>query len=305
MTTVSLKDGSIEHAARADRAAAIKLREGPRFVFTVDLEDYFHVSAFEGLAPRDGWDSFSLRVEASTERLLDLLDSHEAKATFFVLGWLAERRPKLLHQIAARGHEIASHSYWHRRVTGMSRAEFTADALRSREVLEQLVGVPIIGYRAPSFSITASNDWAFEALVECGYEYDSSVFPIRRRGYGFPGAPRDEYQIQTGAGVLLEFPLATCSFAGIPVPAAGGGYLRHFPYAVIDASVREVLRSDRVGVYYVHPWEIDVAQPRLATSRLTRLRHYGGLHRTEPRLHRLLASARFTSFAMLRAERST
>lgn len=272
-----------------------------RFVFSVDLEDYFHVSAFEAIAPPDRWDDFPLRVEQSTARLLDLLDAANATATFFVLGWLAERRPELIRAIAARGHEIASHSYWHRRVTTQSRKEFTADARRTRELLEGIIGTPVDGYRAPSFSITPSNAWAFDALVDAGYRYDSSVFPIRRRGYGFPGAPRDAYRIDTASGPLDEYPLATASIGPWPVPAAGGGYLRHFPYAVIDASVREVERQGRVGVYYIHPWEIDAEQPRLVTSRLTRWRHYGGLAQTAGRLERLLSSASFISFAQLRA----
>ena len=285
-----------------ERGKVAETKAGAKFVFSVDLEDYFHVSAFESLAPRDRWDTFPLRVEHSTARLLDLLDETHSVATFFVLGWLAERRPALVKAIAARGHEIASHSYWHRRVTTMSRREFADDARQSRDLLEQVIGGPVRGYRAPSFSITPSNAWAFDVLVECGYEYDSSVFPIRRNGYGFPGAPRDVYQIDTAAGPLQEFPLATWSVGTFPVPAAGGGYLRHFPYSVIAASVREVATQSRVGVYYIHPWEIDVDQPRLETSRVTRWRHYGSLERTEPRLRRLLNTADFTSFAVVRGD---
>ena len=232
------------------------------------------------------------------------LTCSHSRATFFVLGWVAERQPKLIQAVAARGHEIAAHSYWHQRVTTMTRADFTADAIRTRELLEQILGADVSGFRAPSFSITPSNAWAFEALVEAGYRYDSSVFPIRRRGYGFPGAPRDAYTIQTASGALDEFPLATLSLGPWPLPAAGGGYLRHFPFQVIAASVREVKDAGRVGVYYIHPWEVDVDQPRLATSTLTRWRHYGGLRHTAPRLRRLLESAPFTSFRALREERA-
>ncbi len=285
-------------------AASGSTRPGARFVFSVDLEDYFHVSAFEGIAPRAKWDAFDLRVEGSTARLLDLLDAANARATFFVLGWLAERRPKLIQAVAARGHEIASHSFWHRRVTTLTRAEFLEDSRKTRLLLEDITGTPVLGYRAPSFSITPANTWAFDALVEAGYLYDSSVFPIRRRGYGFPGAPRDAYTIDTPSGALEEFPMATFSIGSVPLPAAGGGYLRHFPYAMIDASVRETKRCARVGVYYIHPWEVDPGQPRLATSAVTRWRHYGGLERTAGRLSRLLASAPFTSFADVRLAQS-
>ncbi len=288
-----------------DRAASrFGGAQNARFVFSVDLEDYFHVSAFESIAPRARWDQFTSRVDYSTNVLLDLLDDTHSRATFFVLGWVAERQPKLIQAVAARGHEIAAHSYWHQRVTTMTRADFTADAIRTRELLEQILGADVSGFRAPSFSITPSNAWAFEALVEAGYRYDSSVFPIRRRGYGFPGAPRDAYTIQTASGALDEFPLATLSLGPWPLPAAGGGYLRHFPFQVIAASVREVKDAGRVGVYYIHPWEVDVDQPRLATSTLTRWRHYGGLRHTAPRLRRLLESAPFTSFRALREERA-
>lgn len=269
-------------------------------VFSVDLEDYFHVSAFEGFIPRNTWGRFEWRAAASTARLLDLLDETGARATFFVLGWLADHHPQLVRDVAARGHEIAAHSYWHRKVTSLTRAEFTDDARRTRDLLEQLVGVAVEGYRAPSFSITPSNAWAFEALVEAGYRYDSSVFPIRRKDYGFPGAPRAPYRIETPSGGLDEYPLATLSVGPLTLPAAGGGYLRHFPYGVIDASVGEAQREQRLGVYYIHPWEIDEDQPRLQTSAVTRLRHYGGLARTAPRLRRLLTGRGFCSFADIR-----
>lgn len=270
-------------------------------VFSVDLEDYFHVSAFEGFIPRDSWGGFEWRATASTHRLLDLLDETGARATFFVLGWLADHHPDLVREVAARGHEIAAHSYWHRKATSLSRAEFTEDARRTRDLLEQLVGVAVEGYRAPSFSITPSNTWAFEALVEAGYRYDSSVFPIRRKDYGFPGAPREPYVIATPSGALDEYPLATLSVGPLTLPAAGGGYLRHFPYGVIESSVHEALRAERLGVYYIHPWEIDEQQPRLRTSAITRLRHYGGLAKTAPRLRRLLAGREFRSFADIRS----
>ncbi len=271
-----------------------------RLVFSVDLEDYFQVSAFESIVSRDRWSDYEWRADRSTHRLLDLLDETGARATFFVLGWLADHHPAIVREVAARGHEIASHSYWHRKVTTLSRDEFTSDAIRTRELLEQLTGRPVLGYRAPSFSITPSNAWAFDALVEAGYRYDSSVFPIRRRDYGFPGAPREPYRIATPAGPLDEYPLATRTLGPLILPSAGGGYLRHFPFGIIDSSVRQALREQRLAVYYIHPWEIDHEQPRLQTSAVTRWRHYGNLEKTADRLRRLLAGRGFRSFADLR-----
>jgi polysaccharide deacetylase family protein (PEP-CTERM system associated) len=267
----------------------------------VDLEDYYHVSAFEHIAPTDSWDRYPVRVVESTRRMLDLLDAANATATFFVLGWVAERQPALVREVAARGHEIAAHSYWHRRVTTLERSVFLDDAIRVREVLEQITGSAVVGYRAPSFSITPSNVWAFESLVEAGYRYDSSVFPIRRRGYGFPGAPRVAYRIDTPSGPLDEYPMATLQRAGMTLPAAGGGYLRHLPFGLIERCRDECIRQAMLGVFYVHPWEVDPGQPRLSVGAVTRWRHYGGLSETGAKLARLLGGAPFTSFADLRA----
>ncbi len=264
-------------------------------VFSVDVEEYFQVLAFERAVPRHRWDAMPSRVEASVYQLLDLLASHSATATFFTVGWLAERKPGLVKRIAELGHEVASHSWWHRRVTALTPDEFREDVRRCRAVLEDLTGRPVIGFRAPSFSIVPGTEWAFDVLIEEGYRYDSSVFPIWRPGYGYPGAPPAPYLIKRPPGVLLELPMATTLAAGVRVPAAGGGWFRHLPYSLTDRAFREHEAQGRAAMFYIHPWEIDVEQPRLGVSLVTRVRHYGGLSRTLPRLERLLARFRFVS----------
>ncbi len=264
-------------------------------VFSVDVEEYFQVLAFERTVPRERWDAMPSRVEASVHLLLELLARHSATATFFTVGWLAERKPGLVKRIAELGHEVASHSWWHRRVTTLTPGEFREDVRRCRAVLEDLTGRPVVGFRAPSFSIVPGTEWAFDVLIEEGYRYDSSVFPIRRPGYGYPGAPREAYHIRRPAGVLLELPMATTLAAGIRVPAAGGGWFRHLPYSLTNRAFREHEAEGRAAMFYIHPWEIDVEQPRLGVSLLTRVRHYGGLSRTLPRLERLLTRFRFVS----------
>jgi polysaccharide deacetylase family protein (PEP-CTERM system associated) len=265
--------------------------------FTVDVEEYFHVSAFEGVVSRDRWESLPSRVERSTEDILELLARHGATGTFFTLGWVAERHPALVRRIAAAGHEVASHGHLHRRVTTLTRDEFREDVRRSRAVLEDVSGTPVVGFRAPSFSIVPGGEWAFDALLEEGYRYDSSLFPIRRRGYGWPGAPLVKHDLVRPAGTLAEFPLATTAIAGLRIPAAGGGYLRQFPFAIIQRAFREHDAAGTPGVFYIHPWEVDPGQPRMPVSALTRVRHYRNLHRTMALLERLLREFRFEPMA--------
>jgi polysaccharide deacetylase family protein (PEP-CTERM system associated) len=267
----------------------------PPHIFSVDLEEYFQVLAFESAIPRTAWDRMPSRVDASVNRLLDLLARHDAVATFFTVGWLAERKPGLVRHIAEQGHEIASHSWWHRRVTALTPAELRDDVRRCRLTLEQVCGRRVLGFRAPSFSIVPGTEWAFDVLIEEGYRYDSSVFPIRRPGYGYPGAPTRTYEIRRPAGSILELPMATTTVAGLRLPAAGGGYLRQLPYVLTQRAFDEHGARGESAVLYVHPWEVDPEQPRLDVSLLSRLRHYTGLHRTLPRLERLLARFRFTS----------
>lgn len=264
-------------------------------LFTVDLEEYFQVSAFERIAPRDRWDSFPSRIAGNVNLLLELLSRHGAAATFFTLGWIADRHPALVRRVADAGHEIASHGWWHRRVTALTRDEFRAEVRDSRRILEDVSGHAVTGYRAPSFSIVPGTEWAFDVLVEEGYRYDSSLFPIRRRGYGYPGASPNPHLIERAGGALLELPPATTSWLGFRLPAAGGGWFRQLPFALTRRAFREHDDSGIPAVFYVHPWEIDPGQPRLQVSALTRVRHYRALDRTMPRLERLFDEFRFTS----------
>jgi polysaccharide deacetylase family protein (PEP-CTERM system associated) len=269
----------------------------PRHFFTVDVEEYFHVSALESTVSRADWEVLPSRVEGSVDVLLDLLARHDAHGTFFVLGWLARRRPAMVRRIADAGHEIASHSFWHRRVSHISPDEFRVEARDSKAALEDVAGAPVYGFRAPTFSIRPGLEWAFDVLLEEGYRYDSSLFPIRRPDYGYPGAPAAPHLIRRGAGVLLELPLATTTMFAIRVPAAGGAYLRQLPYALVRRAFREHTDRGLPGMFYVHPWELDPGQPHLPAPIVSRLRHYRGLARTQPRIERLLGEFRFTSVA--------
>lgn len=266
-------------------------------VFSVDVEEYFQVSAFDRYVDRGDWTSIPSRVEGAVDQLLELLARHGATATFFTLGCVAERQPRLVRHIAGAGHEIASHGWSHRRVSALSPSQFRDELSRSKSLLEDITGQQVVGFRAPSFSIGPGESWAFDALIEEGYRYDSSVFPVRRPGYGDRKARTTPFIVRRGGGELLELPLATLQLFGMRIPAAGGGYLRHFPFAVVRGAVRAHSARGDSAMLYVHPWEIDDAQPRLSVPALTRIRHYGGLHRTLPRLERLLAEFSFTSAA--------
>ena len=272
-----------------------KRATSPGHIFSVDVEDYFQVSAFESIVPVSSWDQYPSRVERNTRRLLDMLAQHDATATFFTLGWVADKFPGLVRDIVAGGHELASHSYWHRRVTTLTPDAFREDLKRSKDVLEQVSGQVVTGYRAPSFSIVPGVEWAWEILAEEGFRYDSSVFPIRRPGYGNPGRPREPYTQQAGKRELQQFPLATVLFAGARLPAAGGAYLRLLPAGLMEAALKDAASRGVPAMCYVHPWEIDPEQPRLPVGALTRIRHYGGLARVEERLNRLMSMHRFTS----------
>lgn len=271
------------------------MTNSPEHLFTVDVEDYFQVNAFEGTVLRTNWDSYPTRVERNVDILLGLLDRKGVRGTFFTLGWVARKHPSIVRKIAAGGHEIASHGWWHRKVTSLTPEEFRADVRSSKSLLESVSGQRVYGYRAPSFSIVPGGEWAFDILLEEGYRYDSSLFPIRRPDYGYPGVPPDPHLIRRPSGTLLELPLATMSLAGVRLPAAGGGYFRNFPFGVFRQAFRRLSARNTSGMFYIHPWELDPAQPRLPVSLLARLRHYSGLERTLPRLERLLDEFRFTS----------
>ncbi|MEG0821752.1 MAG: DUF3473 domain-containing protein [Burkholderiaceae bacterium] len=264
-----------------------------RNALSIDVEDWFQVSAFAPHIDRSDWERLPCRVERNVERLLERLDQHGAQATFFTLGWIAERYPQLVRRIVAAGHELASHGYSHLRASEQSREEFRADIGRARALLQDIGQVPVEGYRAPSFSIGAGNLWAFDELAAAGHRYSSSVYPVAHDHYGMPGAPRFAWRTESG---LLEIPVTTARLAGRNWPAGGGGYFRLAPYAVSRWAIARVNQTDRrAAIFYLHPWEIDPGQPRVkGASAKARFRHYLNLDRTEARLCRLLADFRWS-----------
>ncbi len=268
-----------------------------RHFFTVDVEEYFQVVALAPWAPFDRWESFESRVDAQIDRLLALLARHGAHGTFFTVGWVAERHPRMIRAIAAAGHELASHTWDHRRITHQTPAEFRDSVRRTRHTLEDLSGTPVIGFRAPSYSIVRGTEWALDILLEEGHRYDSSLFPVRRRGYGYVGGLRDPYWIDRPAGRLAEIPPVTLRVARATLPAAGGAYFRLLPYGLVRAALRSAETRSVPGAFYVHPWEYDPDQPRFPVPLLTRIRHYGRLGGVWPRLERLLGEFQFGSIA--------
>jgi polysaccharide deacetylase family protein (PEP-CTERM system associated) len=261
---------------------------------TVDVEDYFHASALAAAAPSTQWTSLESRVEANTDRLLALFHEMGVTATFFVLGWVAGHCPGVVRRIAAGGHEVASHGYAHALIYDQTPQVFREDVRRAKGLLEDLVGVGVVGYRAPSFSITRRSMWAFDVLLEEGYRYDASVFPVHHDRYGVPDAPRHPYAVRRTAGVIIEIPPSTVRIAGVNLPIAGGGYFRLLPYMWTAWGIGRVNHLERRPViFYVHPWEVDPRQPRLRASSVAVLRHYRHLEKTEPRLRRLLGEFRF------------
>ena len=254
---------------------------------TVDVEDYFQVSAMAPHIARDSWDAQPCRVERNVHRLLAMFAQHGAHATFFTLGWVAERYPQLVRDIVAGGHELASHGYGHLRASDQSQADFAQDVRRAKALLEDIGGHEVQGYRAPSFSIGDGNAWAFDVLLDAGYRYSSSVYPVQHDHYGMPDAPRFPYAARPG---LTEIPITTTRVLGRNLPAGGGGYFRLAPYGLSRWALRRVNAVDRrPAIFYMHPWEIDPGQPRIAGAGLkTRFRHYVNLSRTESRLAQLL-----------------
>jgi polysaccharide deacetylase family protein (PEP-CTERM system associated) len=272
----------------------------PVNAMTIDVEDYFHVSVFDGVLPRARWDSMESRVCANTDRLLQIFREYQTRATFFVLGWVAARFPDLVLRIANDGHEIASHGFAHRLIYDQTRAAFQDDVRRAKAVLEDACGRPVRGYRAPSYSITPRSLWALDVLLEEGYQYDSSIFPIRHDRYGIPVSERQPYAIDRPSGTLIEVPASTTAVGPVNLPIGGGGYFRILPYRWTQWGIARVNRQEgRPAVFYLHPWEIDAAQPRLPASRLSRFRHYRNLRKTEARLRRLLTDFRFDTMDAL------
>ena len=253
---------------------------------SVDVEDYFHTEAMSAVAPRDSWEAFPSHVEANTNALFELFARYDVKATFFFLGWVADRYPQLVRRAVQLGHEIGCHSYWHRPVFRMTSQEFWDDTYRARNVIEEVAGVAVKGYRAPNFSINDTVPWAYPILEELGFQYDSSVFPVRHGFYGNHRAPRFPYLVGPN---LLELPLATWRTFNQNLPVGGGAYLRILPFGLMNNGIRAMNEKESVpAVLYLHPWELDPSQPRLPASWKSRLRQYTGLDNMKRRLERLL-----------------
>jgi polysaccharide deacetylase family protein (PEP-CTERM system associated) len=266
---------------------------------TIDVEDYFHVSVFDGLVPRHAWGSMESRVVGNTERILEMFEEEGVRGTFFVLGWVAERHPRLVREIAGLGHEIASHGYEHRLVYDMTPAAFRADIRRSKDLLESAASRRVFGYRAPSYSVTSRSLWALDILIEEGFVYDASIFPIHHDRYGIPVSPRHPYVLNRSAA-LVEAPASTVRWGPFNLPIGGGGYFRILPYAWTRWGIRRLNEVERLpAIFYLHPWEIDPDQPRLSASRLSQFRHYCNLAKTEDRLRALVREFRFSTMMSL------
>lgn len=267
----------------------------PVNAFTVDVEDYFHVAALASVVSPASWPGREYRVERNTEVLLQLLAEHGVHGTFFILGWVAERSPALVRRIAEAGHEVACHGYSHRLIYTQAQEEFRQETLRAKRGLEDTLGHAVLGYRAASFSITRRSLWALDVLLDCGFEYDSSIFPIRHDRYGIPGASPSPGRIVAPSGrALVEFPMSAARFFGVQVPVSGGGYFRILPYGLTRAGLRQINhRAGRPFMFYLHPWEIDPGQPRIRVGAWSRFRHYTNLEHCAVRLRRLLRDFAF------------
>jgi len=267
---------------------------------SIDVEDYYQVSAFEPVVPYNTWGQFESRVERNTKVLLDVLDETSTYATFFVLGWVAERHPDLVKDIQARGHEVASHGYKHQRVYTQSPANFQEETKKSKMILEDIIGQAVNGYRAASYSITQESLWALDILIEEGFSYDSSIFPVWHDRYGIPNAERFSHHIQRERGTIQEFPLSTLQFGKMNVPIGGGGYLRLFPYALTRWAIHRLNKMEaQPAIVYLHPWEVDPDQPRIQGSVLSKFRHYVNLNKTETTVRNLLRDFIFAPLGAL------
>jgi polysaccharide deacetylase family protein (PEP-CTERM system associated) len=268
-------------------------------ILTIDVEEYFHPSEAQRRVSLKNWEALPSRVEAETDRVLDLLARHNARATFFVMGWVAERHPRMMRRIVEAGHEIGCHSYAHQLVYDLTPAEFRADTQRAVRAIEDAVEVRPRLYRAPSYSITRRSFWALEILAECGFTYDSSIYPVTHDRYGIPGFERRALTIRTASGPILEVPIATAKLSGgAVVPVGGGAYLRLLPYRFTAAGIRRINREEhRPACIYFHPWEIDADQPRIAAGIVARLRTYTGIGGMEKKLEKMLTDFRFLPIA--------
>jgi polysaccharide deacetylase family protein (PEP-CTERM system associated) len=263
---------------------------------TIDVEDYFQVSAFEKVIDPKSWDSYPSRVVRNTQIILDILEARNVKATFFIVGWIAERYPQLVRKISNQGHELGCHSYWHRKVYDLTPEEFRADTHRSKSLLEDITGQPVYGYRAPSYSITQKSLWALDILSGLGFRYDSSIFPTYHDNYGIPDAPRFVYNLKEQE--MIEYPISTAKIFGRNLPISGGGYFRLFPYSITRAALKRINTVEsQPFVFYFHPWEIDPDQPRVdGAGLLSRFRHYVNLKTTQEKLEKLLDDFQFMPF---------
>lgn len=258
-----------------------------------DIEEHFQVAGFDSVARRRHWDTQESRVERNTQMILDVLDQRGIKATMFVLGWVAERNRALVRRIVDAGHELASHGYGHELITGQNPGIFREDVSRAKNILEDIGGKPVFGYRAPTFSITKETEWALPILVEEGYRYDSSIVPIVHDYYGIPGANPTIHTLETNSGQIVEVPPSTCKLAGFTMPIAGGGYFRIFPYPLLRTLLRRVEAQGHPLIMYLHPWELDPGQPRMRGSLLSQFRHYFNLDKVHGRLTQLLQDFSF------------
>jgi len=266
-----------------------------RNALTIDVEDYYHVSAFEKVIPIENWEQYESRVEKNTDRVLAMLDDMHVKATFFILGWVAQRHPQLVRRIVSAQHEVACHGYTHRRIHMLTPEEFRHEIRQAKGVIEDAGGVPVLGYRAPSYSVTTRTLWALNILAEEGFKYDSSIFPVRHDLYGIPGYERFAHVLYgQGTQPIVELPLSTVRMLGINIPVAGGGYLRLLPYALTHLGIRRINHKEQQpAIIYFHPWEIDPEQPRIQAGWKSRFRHYTNLSRMEAKLRKLLSSFAF------------
>ncbi len=265
-------------------------------VFSVDVEDYFHVSAFADRISPEDWGQYECRVEANTHRILDLCARHNVRGTFFVLGWVADRYPELVIDIRDAGHEIGCHSYWHQLIYELGPERFREDLVRGRDLLQEITGEAVTLYRAPSFSVTKKSIWALEIMVEEGFTVDSSVYPVRHDRYGIPDAQVIPHKIQTDSGSIVEFPGTICDVGGMNVPVGGGGYFRLFPWWLMQRFLSKVNRERQFN-FYIHPWEVDPDQPRMQGSWKSRFRHYQNLNSTTRKLDQLMSSFDFTTMS--------
>ncbi len=272
----------------------MKIEKGPVNALTVDVEDYYQVEAFANVVLRKDWMIWESRIERNIELLLDLFERQKVHGTFFILGWVAQHHPQVVRKIVHAGHEIACHGYYHRLIRTQSYREFRDDVRRAKSLLEDIAGIDIVGYRAPTYSITSQTLWALEILIEEGFRYDSSIFPIRHDRYGIPDAKRFPYMIRCKSGEIIEFPPSTVKLFGQNLPIAGGGYFRLIPYSLFRRGLRRInQRETQSAIFMVHAWEVDPGQPVIEGSRLNVWRHRANLHRTGPRLERLLQDFRF------------